>query len=114
MSRAVAATLAAVLLLGSLATAPAVGTSGAERLQTPDRFDSTRFQISLYENGSATWTIRHYQPLNNESQVEQFEAYASDFESNETSLYRDFRRDATALTRPPSPTWGPSSARPPP
>jgi len=99
MSRAAVATLVAVVLLASLAASPVAATLGQDRMQTPDDFETTRFQITLHENGSATWTIQHYQPLDNETEVERFEAYASDFESNETALYRDFRSDASALTR---------------
>jgi uncharacterized membrane protein len=99
MSRAVVATLAAVLLVASLAASPAVAASSADRLQTPDRFDTTTFRVTLAENGSATWTIAHYQPLETENETEQFSAYASNFEENETPLYRNFVDDAEALTR---------------
>jgi len=99
MSRAVVATLAAILLVGSLAASPAVAASSADRLQTPDRFDTTTFRVTLYENGSAAWTIQHFQPLETENETEQFSAYASNFEENETALYRDFVGDAKALTR---------------
>lgn len=99
MTRAVVATLAAVLLIASLAVTPAVAASNADRVQTPDRFDTTTFRVTLYENGSATWTIEHYQPLETENETEQFRAYARNFEENETALYRNFVDDAEALTR---------------
>jgi len=99
MSRAVVATLAAVLLVASFAASPAVAASSGDRLQTPDRFDTTTFRVTLYENGSATWTMAHYQPLETENDTEQFRAYATNFEENETELYRDFVTDAEALTR---------------
>ncbi|MBX0285344.1 helix-turn-helix domain-containing protein [Halomicroarcula sp. F28] len=99
MSRAVVATLAVLLLVGSLAASPAVATSSADRLQTPDQFDTTTFRVTLYENGSATWTIEHYQPLETQNETEQFRAYASNFEDNETELYRNLVDDAEALTR---------------
>jgi len=99
MSRAVVATLAAVLLVVSLLVSPAVAAPNADRLQTPDRFDTTTFRVTLYENGSATWAIEHYQPLETQNETEQFRAYASNFEDNETALYRTFVDDADALTR---------------
>ncbi|MDS0284091.1 helix-turn-helix transcriptional regulator [Haloarcula onubensis] len=98
MLRAAVATLAAVLLVVSLAASPAVAAAGADRLQTPDRFDTTTFRVTLYENGSATWTMAHYQPLETENETDQFRAYATDFENNETGLYSDFVADAEALT----------------
>ncbi|WP_324662167.1 helix-turn-helix transcriptional regulator [Haloarcula sediminis] len=101
MSRAVVATLAAVLLVVSLFVSPAVAAPGADRLQTPDRFDTTTFRVELHENGSATWTIEHYQPLDTgtDNETEQFRAYAANFEDNETALYRNFVADAETLTR---------------
>ncbi|MFC6755448.1 MULTISPECIES: helix-turn-helix transcriptional regulator [Haloarcula] len=98
MSRAVVAILAALLLVGSFAASPAVAETSVDRLQTPDQFDTTTFRVTLYENGSATWAIEHYQPLE-DNETEQFRAYASEFEDNETSLYRNFVEDAEALTR---------------
>jgi len=99
MPRAVVATLAAVLLVASFAASPAVAGASADRLQTPDRFDTTTFRVTLYENGSATWAMVHYQPLETENDTEQFRAYATNFEENETELYRNFVTDAEALTR---------------
>ncbi|MDS0258725.1 hypothetical protein NDI56_04885 [Haloarcula sp. S1CR25-12] len=99
MSRAVVVTLAAVLLVGSLAVSPAVAASSENRLQTPDRFDTTTFRIALYENGSATWTIAHHQPLETDNETAQFRSYAEAFEENETELYRNFVDDAETLTR---------------
>ncbi len=99
MSRAVVATLAAVLLVVSPFVSSAVAAPDADRLQTPDRFDTTTFRITLHENGSATWTIEHYQPLESVNETERFRAYAETFEDNETALYRNFVADAEALTR---------------
>jgi hypothetical protein len=99
MSRAAVVTLAAVLLIGTLAASPAVAAASQDRLQTPDRFDTTTFRVTMYENGSAMWTIAHYQPLENENETEQFRTYAENFRSNETALYRNFADDAAALTR---------------
>ena len=95
MSRVAAAVVVAVLLVAC----PAAAASDGVLLQTPDRFDSTTFAVTLHENGSATWAIEYAQPLDNETEVERFEDYASNFEQNETALYRNFVDDADTLTR---------------
>ena len=61
MSRAVAAGIV-VLIVASIAAAPAVAQSDRQGLQTPDRFDTTTFRVTVYGNGSATWVIEHRQP----------------------------------------------------
>jgi uncharacterized membrane protein len=98
MSRAVAAGIV-VLIVASIAAAPAVAQSDRQGLQTPDRFDTTTFRVTVYGNGSATWVIEHRQPLANDSEVNQFEAYADAFEANESALYTGFVADAELLTR---------------
>ena len=98
MSRAVLAALVAVTLAVSLAAGPGLAGADGRTLQTPDGFDSTTFRVTVYGNGSATWTIEHRQPLSTEGEVDEFEAYAAEFEANETELYRDFVEDAAALT----------------
>jgi len=98
MSRAVAAFIA-VVMVTSLAAAPAVGASSNASLQTPSGFDSTTFRITVHENGSAVWAIEHRQPLENGTDVDRFNAYADRFENNETELYTNFREDAQVLTQ---------------
>ena len=82
----------AVLLLTSVAVAPALAASGAAgtRLGTPQGFSQTVFTIQVYDNGSATWTFEYSRPLENESERKQFEAFAREFEANESAMYRDF------------------------
>jgi hypothetical protein len=98
MSRAAGVAVVAAVLVASLAAGPGVAQSGDRTLQTPDGFDSTTFRVTVYENASATWTIEHRQPLDSD-EVDEFEAYATEFESNETELYLDFVDDAEALTQ---------------
>jgi len=98
MSRAVAVA-AVVLVVASFGAGPTLAQSQQNGLQTPDGFDTTTFRLTVYGNGSATWTIEHHQPLANRSEVEQFETYAQEFETNETPLYANFVEDATLLTR---------------
>jgi len=100
MSRAVAvAVLVAVVVVASLAAVPVQADSEPASLQTPGGFDSTNFRVTVYENGSATWAIEHERPLENDSEVDQFESYANNFEDNETELYQNFVDDATLLTQ---------------
>ena len=64
---------------------------------TPDGFTNTAFEIRLYENTSAQWTVRHTTPLSNESEREQFEAYAQRFSNQTTETYADFQVRADRL-----------------
>ncbi len=59
-------------------------------LTTPEDFENTLFRITVYENESARWTIQHARPLN-ESEREQFEAFATEFNTQETDTFRAFR-----------------------
>ncbi|MFW5955950.1 MAG: DUF7345 domain-containing protein, partial [Halorhabdus sp.] len=61
-------------------------------------FDRTVFSIEVYENASARWTFQYTRNLN-ETEESNFEAFASDFNENETALYTDFLEQAEALTR---------------
>ena len=66
-----------------------------------DDFDSTTFEITVHENGSATWTFRHEQRLegggDDETTQESFEAFAEEFNSTETELYVLFTEQAQAM-----------------
>ena len=61
------------------------------------QFDHTEFRIEILANGSAHWTFHYERHLTNDSETEQFRTFADRFEENETQLYDDFRRQATAL-----------------
>ncbi|KAA9397338.1 hypothetical protein Har1130_07695 [Haloarcula sp. CBA1130] len=101
MVRLVVASLIVVLLLGSGAAPLAMSQPAEESVgvQTPDRFDRTTFQITLYQNGSATWAIVHRTPLANDSEQQQFEEFAEEFEQSEQPLYRNFVEQSTLLTQ---------------
>ncbi|MFU1781706.1 helix-turn-helix transcriptional regulator [Haloarcula japonica] len=101
MVRLVVASLVLVLLLGSGAAPLAMSQPADESVgvQTPDRFDRTTFQVTLYQNGSAEWAIVHRTPLENESEQQQFEAFATEFEQSEQPLYRNFVEQSTLLTQ---------------
>ncbi|WP_408958481.1 helix-turn-helix transcriptional regulator [Natrinema sp. 74] len=65
--------------------------------------DTTTFEITVHENGSATWTIRHEQRFaNDENETKarrNFKAFAEEFETNETALYDGFRNQSQLLTQ---------------
>ncbi|WP_435333413.1 helix-turn-helix transcriptional regulator [Haloarchaeobius sp. TZWWS8] len=60
-------------------------------------FDRTQFRIRVHANGSARFTIRYERNLNGSQEREDFEAFAQEFENNETKLYTDFTRRAESL-----------------
>ena len=79
----------------------AVGSTGSASLGAPTlqgfEADRTSFRITVYENGSAEWRFRYEKGLN-ESEREDFEAFAERFNENETDLYTNFRKRARWLT----------------
>ncbi|MFC7155135.1 helix-turn-helix transcriptional regulator [Halomarina halobia] len=95
MSRALVVVLFAAILVGS-STVTGVATADAS-LQTQD-FDRTEFDIEVYENGSARWTFVYKRTLDNATQREQFESFASEFNGSETPLYRNFVNRSNRLT----------------
>jgi uncharacterized membrane protein len=99
MTRSVAVGLAALLFV-SVAAGPALAASdaGTTRLGAPEGFTQTVFNIEVYENGSAQWTFEYSRPLENASEREDFEAFAEDFEENESPMYRDFVNRSAKLT----------------
>ncbi|MEF8973335.1 MAG: hypothetical protein V5A15_00485 [Haloarcula sp.] len=101
MVRLVVASLVLVLLLGSGVAPLAVSqpTDESVGVQTPDRFDRTTFQVTLYQNGSAEWAIVHRTPLENDTEQQQFEEFAREFEQSEQPLYQNFVEQSTLLTQ---------------
>ena len=101
MVRLVVASLVLVLLLASGAAPPAMSQPADDSVgvQTPDRFDRTTFQVTLYQNGSAEWAIVHRTPLENATDQQQFEEFATEFEQTEQPLYRNFVEQSTLLTQ---------------
>ncbi len=64
-------------------------------------FDTTTFQITVHENGSATWTFQHEQRFDAENESEEreaFEEFAEEFEEEETGLYERFVTQAQRMT----------------
>jgi uncharacterized membrane protein len=100
--------LAVVLVvLTAGASMPVSGTSGdtdaapatdTPQLGTPEGFNDTEFRLTVYENGTTRWTIIHTRILENETQRNQFESFAREFNSAETETFQDFKARAKALT----------------
>ncbi|ELY48226.1 helix-turn-helix transcriptional regulator [Natronorubrum sulfidifaciens] len=70
--------------------------------ETPD-FDRTTFEITVHEDGSATWTFRYEQRFGTGDESvsddrEAFETFADDFDSDENELYDRFVEQALAMT----------------
>ena len=61
-------------------------------------FDRTEFRITVHANGSAEWTFRFKQTLENDTERSDFRAFAERFDAESTDLYADFKRRARALT----------------
>ena len=61
-------------------------------------FDRVEFHITVDRDGSARWTFRYLRTLRDEDEREAFETFADRFESEETGLYENFRRQADGLT----------------
>ncbi|EMA39522.1 helix-turn-helix transcriptional regulator [Halobiforma nitratireducens] len=65
-------------------------------------FDTTEFEITVHENGSAVWTFRYEQRFDGDDAAEQrerFEAFVEEFESDdqEVPLYERFTNQAEAM-----------------
>lgn len=62
-----------------------------------ESFDRNEVRLTVYENRSARWTFHYERTLANETERQNFEAFAEEFNSTETQLYRGFERDSSAL-----------------
>lgn len=93
-----------VLVVGLLVTTAAVAGVVDERHHAIDgvdaaqeSFDRNEVQLTVYENQSARWTFHYERTLSNETERQNFESFAQEFNTNETQLYRGFQRDSSAL-----------------
>ena len=64
--------------------------------ETADGFSRATFTLTVYENGSVRWMETYARSLN-ESESQEFEAYAEEFNTTETELYRNFVTDGESL-----------------
>lgn len=61
-------------------------------------FDTTTFEITVHENGSATWTFRYERRLDDDTATRtNFQEFADTFESEETGMYERFTDQAQAM-----------------
>ena len=74
----------------------AAAVEGAPGLLQGFEADRTSFRVTVYENGSAEWRFRYERSLN-ESERTDFEAFAEEFNENETELFANFRKRARWL-----------------
>lgn len=72
------------------------GATNATALQQ-QQFDRTQYIITVREDASARWTFRFERPLTNETERQEFRAFAEEFNTTETDLYANFQRDARGL-----------------
>ncbi|WP_134672568.1 helix-turn-helix transcriptional regulator [Halorussus marinus] len=103
MRRLLAVGLVVVLLVGAVPAAAFAGgpsasspTAEPQRLGVGDDFDDVTFHITVYGNGTAKWTFTYQQTLN-ETEKDEFEAFAEEFNNNSTALYDGFRGQAKDL-----------------
>lgn len=62
-----------------------------------ESFDRNEVRLTVYENQSARWTFHYERTLSNETERQNFETFAEEFNASETQLYTGFRRDSTTL-----------------
>ncbi|MDG5777000.1 helix-turn-helix domain-containing protein [Haloarculaceae archaeon H-GB2-1] len=93
MHRRLAVGLAVLALLGVAVPygVVAAGSTPQAAVEEPPEFESTSFEITVYQNGSARWAFEHSRPLANESERKDYEAFAEQFNSEEGPLYRNFQ-----------------------
>jgi len=95
---ALALCLLAVVAIGTAGIGVAKGGAGTS-FALGQGFDRTQFDLTVFGNGSARWTFHYERTLDNQSQVQEFTAYADTFNHNDTRLYRDFRNQSVTLAR---------------
>ena len=94
--------VSAIAVGGSVLTAdptPSERTATAEAIDDDDQgFDSTTFELTVHENGDATWTSRYERQLA-PGEEDDFNEFAEEFEEDdEDDLYVRFKEQAHALT----------------
>jgi LPXTG-motif cell wall-anchored protein len=70
----------------------------AQQSEQAEEADRVKFQITVHENGTAVWTFRYERHLANESERQQFESFAQEFNQNDSHpTYVGFKDQASAL-----------------
>lgn len=101
MARWPAVLLVLCLLTATVGVSPGAAGGAGEPvgLALAQEFDRAEFRISVFANGSARWTFRYERTLTNDTERRRFEAFAEDFNANETRLFTDFRNQSRTLVR---------------
>ncbi|MEF8915877.1 helix-turn-helix transcriptional regulator [Natronomonas sp.] len=96
---AFAVALVSAAVLGGIApVAASDGPAGGTALTQSVDADRVEFRVTVYENGSAEWLFRYEQQLEDDTERQDFEAFAEEFNTNETDLYLNFQDRAESLT----------------
>ena len=69
-----------------------------QTLDATDEFDDVEFHVTVFENGTAEWAFSYQRTLDNESEREQFRAFANEFNNQSTPMWTDFQAQARELT----------------
>jgi hypothetical protein len=82
----------ALAVAGLIVATPASsdGQDPASATQQTDEFNRTVFEITVYEDGTARWTVRHSQILADDER-EQFRTFAEQFRTEELTIFQNFR-----------------------
>ncbi|WP_135826093.1 helix-turn-helix transcriptional regulator [Halorussus ruber] len=76
---------------------PNVVNGNPQTLGVAENFDSVEFHITVYENGTAEWTFTYQRTLNNETERQQFQRFADEFNNNSTAMWSEFKGQARRL-----------------
>ncbi|WP_224449547.1 helix-turn-helix transcriptional regulator [Haloprofundus salilacus] len=111
MHRRATFVLLAFFLVTSAVAPPAMAFSGTRAggtaaVSTTDSmaamqqsFDSSEVRIVVHEDGSARWTFHYEQTLANETERQNFQAFADEFNNSDTPLYNGFKSESESLVR---------------
>jgi uncharacterized membrane protein len=93
-----AVALVSAAVLGGIAPVVASDDPAGETALTQSvDADRVEFRVTVYENGSAEWLFRYEQQLEDDTEREDFETFAEEFNTNETDLYLNFQDRAESL-----------------
>ncbi|KTG08384.1 hypothetical protein AUR64_19320 [Haloprofundus marisrubri] len=84
---------------GTRAGGSAVDSSPNSMAAMQQSFDSSEVRIVVHEDGSARWTFHYEQTLANETERQNFESFATEFNNSETPLYNGFKSESESLVK---------------
>lgn len=103
MNRLLAVSIILAVLLGTVpisgVATPASIEDTPQSLSTAQDFDRVQFRITAHENGSAQWTFHYERTLDSDSERQQFETFADEFNENDSEIYTDFKEQARSLVQ---------------